>query len=397
VTDEEIFFCIGRNDLSRETGLTGELHALRNTTNALYIPGQDGAPNVRIYFGSEAQRRDSNTIVPQSCDADFAIHYLREGGSEVCNGRYNAICRNGTIAFSVKFAGDDWSEEVLQYTRDPVADVPDAPNSVQTDLRGLAIRRTALSHRLKYLVPVCALALFGILVSALGVWQYEKNLNERKLEQLALSIAPSPGRNYIITTTEGIQVFSTTASGAQWIRQLLLKAPPGYPVRVASLQDERRRVETRLDNEGVRFVTVRLEDPARPTLVVIADATEAEKARALEAVRAAMPYSRTFAVAEVTLRSLDEQAQALLSATASPFSRAERKDGATYLITGALGDESLASLQQLVGQFSQKWGTRSIDFRVQIRTDWLKGKTYREGGDGYVLLDPASWFFPHTL
>lgn len=47
--------------------------------------------------------------------------------------------------------------------------------------------------------------------------------------------------------------------------------------------------------------------------------------------------------------------------------------------------------------FSHKWGTRRVDFKIALRTDWLKGKSYREGGDGYVLLDHASWYFPQPL
>ncbi|ONC26355.1 hypothetical protein AQ914_04550 [Burkholderia pseudomallei] len=99
----------------------------------------------------------------------------------------------------------------------------------------------------------------------------------------------------------------------------------------------------------------------------------------------------------VPFATIDSDARALLATAGCPYRRVARANGATYQITGALSDETLASLQALVMQFSHKWGTRSIDFRVEMRTDWLKGKSYQDGSDGYVLLDPASWYFPQPL
>jgi type III secretion system PrgH/EprH family protein len=210
-------------------------------------------------------------------------------------------------------------------------------------------------------------------------------------------LAPSPGANFVLPVGDSVQIFSTTANGAQWNRQLLLKAPRDYSVRVASLAEERRRVEAVLEGEGVRFVTVRIDDPSRPALVILERASAEERAAALRAARHAMPYARDVVQIDTALESIDEQARAVLLAAGCAFRRVDRKDGATYRVTGALSDESLALLQRLVHEFSQKWGTRSIDFRIQLRTDWLKGKAYRDGSDGYVLLDPASWYFPQSL
>jgi len=79
-----------------------------------------------------------------------------------------------------------------------------------------------------------------------------------------------------------------------------------------------------------------------------------------------------------------------------PYRRLLRSNGATFEVVGALGDEDLAALRNLIVSFGRKWGTRRVDFKISLRTDGLKGKSYREGRDGYVLTDHASWYFPQS-
>ncbi|RWA54566.1 hypothetical protein AU476_09580 [Cupriavidus sp. UYMSc13B] len=79
------------------------------------------------------------------------------------------------------------------------------------------------------------------------------------------------------------------------------------------------------------------------------------------------------------------------------YRRVGRPHGTTFEIYGAIDDGQFASLQKLFSLFNRKWGTRPVDFKIAMQTDTLKGKSYWEGKDGYVLLNRVSWYFPQPL
>ncbi|WP_157645100.1 PrgH/EprH family type III secretion apparatus protein [Burkholderia ubonensis] len=398
VVEEEIAFCIGADEMFYGDDVGDRPHIFGQAANTFYIPWIGDAPNVRFRFGSTQLRSLAERSESDELPADFTVEYLSESSTERRSGRYNVVCHSGAIAFAVKRRRDDWSDEVICYTREPATSAGDS-------ILALSEQSTPIDEpvdpswrqRLTSIQAIWLLPLLGIAVTALTWWSLAKDARDERVEALEMLLSPAPTPNFIVPQADSIRVFNATQDGAQWDKQVLLKAPPDYSVSVASIAEERRRLEALLDAQGVPFVTVRMDDPAHPTLVMFDSATDEQKQRAVRTVTKAMPYASTIASTDVALGALDEDAQALLSKAGCPFRRNARKDGATYLISGSLSDESLASLRQLVYQFSQKWGTRSVDFRIQLRTDWLKGKTYRDSDDGYVLLDPTSWYFPQLF
>jgi type III secretion system PrgH/EprH family protein len=398
VLEKEIVFCIGGDEMFPDLGANDTPHAFSQALNTFYIPWLGDSPNVRIRFEHLRVDDDARKEKTEETPTDFTLEVLLEDGSEHKEGKYNTVCRSGSIAFAVKRRNDDWSDEVVGYTRQPSVEPTSSMSTIELERDQAEGRaRSLLRKGWINVTAICGLPLLGIAVTALAWWLLVKQGRDQRSEALTMLLAPAPTPNYIVPRGDVINVFNATRDGAQWDRQVLLKAPHDYAVRVTSIGEERQRVEAQLDAARVPFVTVRMTDPSRPTLVMFDGATDEQKRLALRIAGEAMPYSSAISSIDVALGSLDEEAQALLSTAGCPFRRTSRQGGATYLITGALSDESLASLQRLVYQFGQKWGTHCIEFRVQMRTDWLKGKTYRDGSDGYVLLDPASWYFPQPL
>lgn len=396
VVEREIFFCVGGEATFGPPDNETAPHALNQATNAFYVPWRENAPNIRLRFNSiQSEDRDNETAVDH-ISAHFTVEYLLEEGGETHDGQFNVVCRSGDIAFAVKRHNNEWSEQVRQYTCAPAGSAA-LVNALDENKAAGAEAQSLPSSRLPLIATLCAIALLGVAATALAWWFTKTDPREQRLAMLHALLVPAPGTNYVLPAGDVVHIFSATQAGAQWDRHVLLKIPQPYPVRIVSLDEERQRVESILEEQAIPFVTVRINDPAHPVLALFAHAADDQRQRATEALKKAMPYAKTISVMTVTLESLDDEAQALLTAAACPFRRVPHGTGATYLVTGALGDESLASLQRLVQKFSQQWGTQSIQFRVQMRTDWLKGKTYRNGSDGYVLLDPASWYFPQPL
>ncbi|WP_048813720.1 PrgH/EprH family type III secretion apparatus protein, partial [Burkholderia mallei] len=126
-------------------------------------------------------------------------------------------------------------------------------------------------------------------------------------------------------------------------------------------------------------------------------APAAARARAIGELRRAAPYVRDVRVIDASLGAIEQEARNALDKVGARYRLLARRGGATFEVASSFGDEELAALQNLMRSFGHKWGTRRVDFKIALRTDWLKGKSYREGGDGYVLLDHASWYFPQPL
>ncbi|WP_306461289.1 PrgH/EprH family type III secretion apparatus protein, partial [Pseudomonas fluorescens] len=47
--------------------------------------------------------------------------------------------------------------------------------------------------------------------------------------------------------------------------------------------------------------------------------------------------------------------------------------------------------------FNQQWGERYVHFAIELKDDWLKGKSFQYGPQGYVKMTPSSWYFPKPL
>ena len=44
-----------------------------------------------------------------------------------------------------------------------------------------------------------------------------------------------------------------------------------------------------------------------------------------------------------------------------------------------------------------QWGDRYVHFAIELKDDWMKGKSFQYGADGYIKMTPSSWYFPKPL
>lgn len=397
IPDKEIFFYVGEdlsdNRRNAEAGNRSE-HFLNRSIDTLYIPYRAGQPNFRLRFSrlatSAPEISDLHADAPPP-PQDFEVDFLSDDGTETQYATFNSVCRFGDIAFAVKRRQDAWSDAITQYAPQPTLDP--------------AVAQAASDERVTPRVGLVRFALkLGIVLvasatlSALAYWVVRHYVGAQKLATVSSVLTGSPERNAILATDDGrIYVLSASQDGAEWDREALLKAALPEQVEVAVIDTERLRLERHLDEAGIDFVTVRLDIPERPELIVSDRLPAAARASAVSALRLAAPYVKNVRVIDANVGAIEQEARNALDKIGARYRLLTRRGGATFEVATSFGDEELAALQNLMHSFSHKWGTRRVDFKIALRTDWLKGKSYREGGDGYVLLDHASWYFPQPL
>ncbi|MGY4730898.1 PrgH/EprH family type III secretion apparatus protein [Burkholderia pyrrocinia] len=395
ISGDNMFFCVGDNTIDdRPTDENIENpaeHSLDYAAHTLYIPYQAGQPNFRVRFTFDANDVDNAAEITDPID--FEVDFLYPDGSETQRGVLNSICLSGDIAFAIKRRDDEWSEAVSSYALKPAQE---AVESCAPAENGEPPRSG--NPTLRFAAKLAVVLLVGAGLVGLTYWQVQRYIGAQKLASVNSLLAGAPTRNVVLPGNDGkIYVLTDTQDGAEWDEQALFKAALPEPTEVDVLSAERQRIEHRLDTAGISFITVRLDTPASPVLVVNANLSPITRENATRELRRATPYAQQVRMVGTDIRVVEREARGLLDSVGVRYRRLARRDGATFEVADSLSDEELAALQNLIASFSKKWGTHRVDFKIALRTDWLKGKSYREGGEGYVLLDHASWYFPKPL
>ncbi|ABC35222.1 type III secretion system protein BsaM [Burkholderia thailandensis E264] len=392
----EIFFCVGEQVIDDRPAEHPENHAghlLERAVDTLYIPHRAGAPNFRLRFPGVPTQAARIPETGEAARGDFEVDFLSADGCVTQCAAFNTVCRFGDIAFALRRQGEPWSEAVARYAPHAPSRSPDTAEQGTPGEPGDSGERAS-----RFALKLGALLVVGVALAALAYWQVQRYVGAQKLASVNGVLAGAPAPNAILPGDDGrIYVLSASQDGAEWDREALLKAALPEKIEVAVIGAERQRIERRLDEAGVDFVTVRLDTPERPELILTGAAPVADRARAIGELRRAAPYVRDVRVIDASLGAIEQEARNALDKAGARYRLLARRGGATFEVATSFGDEELAALQNLMRSFSHKWGTRRVDFKIALRTDWLKGKSYREGGDGYVLLDHASWYFPQPL
>ena len=388
--ESETFFCVGAilaDNLQNSElhGRTAE-HVLSRAINTLYIPSQIDPINFRLRLARKIPDIDKKSIT-----VDYEVDFVCADGSETRSGSFNSVFRFGDIAFALKHRDEEWSRLVTAYV--PVHALETTrPLTTQAGTSPTTRTRRG-TRRLAAKIGIALVTSGGL--AGLAYWQIERHLGTQRVANVDNAQARGQRDNAILARADGgIHVLAASRDGAGWDRQALSKVALPAPVQVAAVMAERQRLERVLDTAGIDFITVRLDTPARPVLVLNGAPSRLADDIAVRALRLAAPYAREVEVISSDLRNVEQQARNALNRAGVRYRRLAQSNGATFEGAGALGDEDLATLRNLIASFSREWGTRRIDFKVSLRTDWLKGKPYWQGNNGYVLIDHASWYFP---
>jgi len=111
----------------------------------------------------------------------------------------------------------------------------------------------------------------------------------------------------------------------------------------------------------------------------------------------ATPYAKAFVVRSADDRDLTRRAEQGLARLAVPYERQDKDASVTFTVQGSLQDTELSAVRDFVNEFYQLWGDRYVHFAVELKDDWLKGKSFQYGPKGYIKMTPSSWYFPKPL
>lgn len=49
-----------------------------------------------------------------------------------------------------------------------------------------------------------------------------------------------------------------------------------------------------------------------------------------------------------------------------------------------MDDGEILRTRQFINEYTQKWGSNYVQFAIELKDDWLKGRSFLYGSDGYI-------------
>ena len=370
--------------------------------NALFVPVDEGGGNfevdVTVASGQAPQvaLRDLNAAAGPS-------PYI-----------FNTVLRIGGLDIAMRPQEDVWSDEVLRYSGDAPAAVPQEmslPPSTKT--------QTPLLRRDGRRMRNGRFALFALLLTALAAlaaavmfWpptgasrQAEEKVRlaqqsqQLQMSRLSVLLTGAVGQYRVVPGCDGfVYIFAADDRDAGWARQAVARSALAGKTRVVQESEERARIVRLLGNwQGpLAYHVLRLDDPSRPALLLSLERAPLDAAarQALAHwIAGLLPYADAVSVEALADAEVLRRAEAGLTRLGVRHRTIEHAGSTTMSVHGRLADGELQKIRTFAEAFYRQWGSRYVHFSVEMEDDRRKGKSFKYGGKGYLKSAPSHWDF----
>ncbi len=350
-----------------------------NTGNAYYLDLRDK--------NTASDKNNNNTATTSGHYYSF-INVSSPDSEKTRLAAFNDIEQIDDLIIAVKEHSENWSESVIEYV------VP-AQKSLITTTEEKKLKQ---KNNVKKWAIAASIILFSCMLG--GVAWFNKPPSEQKIKKsLADTIAGSVNPVSIIKGNKNTYyLLAATQRDFDWILQALQRnpRPDNEKIEVILLAEEPEQLTNRFWNKNYPVLTVDLSLPLSPVIKIVTgsaltqDQLKEIKALALEWI----PFAQNPVIKTYNKNALLSQAENSLKLIYLPFAKLSTPQGATFSIRGELNDHELLQLNEFINTYKKEWGTRYINFDIKLENNLLKGKSYLNGEEGYVLMGKSHWYFP---
>jgi len=377
--------------------LSGSLSGVEYTLSAVETVFHVG-PREELVNGNAARllgQSDNAYYIPADIPVDAFTLRIVDAGTTVQlelgerNGTEGWLWREATLQVPLAVAGlhvalrrheDTWSEAVTCFTPPP------APSAVaRTD----AVPPPPPPRRRG---PALMIASVAVAVVALCAgWFYWHYLPETRIRGLAGILQDAPADYQIVAGAhDRLYVFADTPADRTWAERASRRLQRRGDVHLVR-HDQARRLEQVLLDAGLDVVVVRLDEPARPHVVLAGARPGLQTERVRQALRTAVPWQHEPQVDAITDQQLIAQARLALRVRGIS-SRAEPDGTRTSIVNDVfLDDMALGHMTNTAAAFHRQWGTRRIAITPRLWDDLLQGRSYRYTPGQLLSIGSGRW------
>ena len=366
---EKTLFIVGNED-----SLLAQQHLPTLPENSIFVPMASGGINFEVH----AEETLSDTLM---------LHELAvDGPANETPCTLNTVCHIGLLAFAIRRTEDTWSKEVTSYLQA-------APQPPRDPLP--LVKKRGFRHLL--------IAITAALLGGSVLFFYPWDITQRQIISLSDVLGDKTSKYQILSGRDHqLYVIANNERDTSWARQAIVRSDFSKQAQALSQQDEAQRIRTWLaENEpGLNYHRLILDKPLKPQLVLSQErnalSPEARGSLASK-LKIELPYASNVDIVSASDQSIAQQAQDGLERLATPFTRINNPDSVTFVIQGALADSELQSIRTFVDDYYRQWDGRYVQFAIELKDDWLKGKSFKYGNQGYVKMTTQHWYFPKPI
>ncbi|QND85697.1 MxiG protein [Chromobacterium vaccinii] len=340
--------------------------------DTLYVPLDQDGINFEILVDDAATIRELGSDEVAEYPADF-----------------NQVLRIGGLELALRPQQLAWLPEILSHPKGAALSAAPAPD-----------RRRARWW------PLLALTLAVVATGAAllgGAYDSWSDTPQRQTEQLAALLGRDAQRFQILPGHDGqLYVVANNERDRNWAQQALLRGDFSRPPQVIGPRQENDRLARWLADKHpeLAYFRLQLRDPRHPQLWISqqrAMLIAPDKLRLNAQLAEQLPYADQVELVAMDDAAAASEAEAGLARLALPFRRDNHPDSVTFVISGTLEDGELQRARQFIDGYYRQWGSRYVQFAIELKDDWLKGKSFMNGSQGYVKMDAGHWYFPKPL
>ncbi|WP_263070782.1 PrgH/EprH family type III secretion apparatus protein [Enterobacter huaxiensis] len=339
-----------------------------------------------IYIPTEKADASCRFAINASFTDDApAISFIEgEGVEENCIDLcFNQIIDVGGISLSIRPFYEKFDDSKLYY---PEAEVNKKNN-----------KSVAFYGKTKYLLPI-AILLVGCALTY-GIMNNEgKHIASitSVIDQNASAYTLLHGRDgayYVMTSSE---------ADANWISQTLNRRNLPYDVRVVTVRRENYRATElfKVSMPTVRFHRILITDSGDVTVELSKERNrlnESEKKAIIKKLRDHIAYAEDVKLDFISDYVVSNIAEEDLKKIFVEYTKVKNEDSITFVLTGSINDAELERIKLFINNYYLRWGGEYVTFALELKDDWLRGKSFKYGDRGYIKLSPGHWYFPKPL
>lgn len=342
-------------------------------------------PENTIFVPSKAEQFNFEIDVEDSSAPAITLTELLENETNEYPVSTNQIISVGSLKLALRYPNDRFSVDIENFWQSEL------PPSEQA---------AAFFAKPKIWRWLACLALTG---SMAMVGLFYVTSEQRQISSLASLLNSRIGHYEIIAGRDSVMyVIASDTTGMVWASQTLAKSAMGKEVRVLSRskvsEDIANWFTKKYPQQPLRRVISA--QSLRPVLEISEERNKMDKQNQqaiVRSARTAFPYLDTVHFSFISDTLISDIAEQGLQKIAVPYTRVNNPQSVTFIIQGSLDDSEFERLKVFIDGYYSSWRSEYVQFAIEIKDDWLKGKSFKYGSRGYVNITPGHWYFPKPL
>ncbi len=352
-------------------------HAAAYTQNTLYLPCDMPSPNIIL--------RLSTLFRDEESDEGYHLEVLGVDRSYPALLKENQVFVHEHIRFAIKRSEDDWPEEIKNFNLPPALHPEDSEQEKLEEFKAKKNRALAIGSIILLLLAI-----------TVGVIWYKTLESDQQVLTLNEALAGAPMPVDIVRSRDSnlIYVLTQNFQALEWTREALFKMQCKDSVVPVWLTQQKNELISQLANAGYPVLQVDYSKPQLPAISLYRELTLQEEKNFKTIVLQKIPFALDIKILVKTKSQLLQEARQGLDRLHIHYRQINSASGYALVVRDALSDSALRSVQNFIKQFNHQWGSREINFSINLDENWLQDKSYVDSSDGYLFLNPRHWYFP---